>query len=58
VEVELVGLPRTIWPFLGRGCGESGCTDKVRERKTLLEKWIIHFVLSSEELPGHGRLWT
>lgn len=35
-----------------------GSPDKVKEREALPEKVVFHFVLSSEEIPRHGRLQT
>jgi hypothetical protein len=40
----------------GRACGESGSPDKVSEGDSLLVKGVLHFMLSSDDLSGHGRL--
>ena len=54
---KLVVLARTTQPSTGSKCGESGFPDKVREGEALLVKGVFHFVLSSEKLSAHGRLW-
>lgn len=48
-EVELLGLPRIMWP--------SSCRRCRAQASQMLEKGALHFALSSEELSGHGRLW-
>jgi hypothetical protein len=53
---EFVVLTNTTQPSPGRECGESGSPNKVRGREALLVKGVFHSALSSEELPGHGRL--
>jgi hypothetical protein len=55
-ERKCLGLWRTTQSSLGRGYGESGSSDIIREGEALLVKGVLHFMLSSEKLLGHSRL--
>jgi hypothetical protein len=56
-EVELVDFPGTMRTSSGRGCrGQFSQTRSGREEEALLQKRVLHFAPSSEELSGYYRL--
>lgn len=52
----LTRFAKDYMTFLRWRVWRSGSPDKVREGEALQVKGDIHFVQSSEELSGHGRL--